>query len=58
MASVVPDVCITVQAMKKGYVIAYTSTKEAIGYTFNCAKLTCNIHSTRQRDLLSAVCTY
>ena len=27
MASVVPDVCsTTVQAMKKGYVIAYTST--------------------------------
>ena len=26
MASVVPDVCSTVQARKKGYVIAYTST--------------------------------
>ena len=26
MASVVPDVCSTVQAMKKGYVIPYTST--------------------------------
>ena len=37
MASVVPDVCSTVQAMKKSYVVAYTGTKEAIGYTVNCA---------------------
>ena len=45
MASGVPDVCSTVQAMKKGYVlaklhkysvIAGTSTKEALGYTVNC----------------------
>ena len=45
MASVVPDVCSTVQAIEerlcnslhKYSVIADPSTKEAIGYTVNCA---------------------
>ena len=48
MASVVPDVCSTVQAMKKGYVIAYISTKEAIGYKILWSAVPTDLQSVQE----------